>query len=55
MKLRHMFIVAMAFLLCIAAGAAMAEESDFVIEDGVLTKYIGVASHVVIPDGVTAI
>ena len=32
-----------------------AEDSDFVIEDGVLKDYKGTEQHVVIPDGVTEI
>ena len=33
----------------------MSNEMDFVIENGVLKKYVGPGGDVVIPDGVTAI
>ncbi|MBQ1768391.1 MAG: leucine-rich repeat domain-containing protein, partial [Oscillospiraceae bacterium] len=33
----------------------MSNASDFVIENGVLTKYVGPGGDVVIPDGVTSI
>ena len=44
-------------VLCVSLfpGMAWAEDSDFVIEDGVLTKYRGPGGDVVIPDGVTSI
>ena len=38
-----------------AVEAAAASDSDFVIEDGVLTKYNGAGGDVIIPDGVTSI
>ena len=33
----------------------MNNKNDFIIEDGVLVKYLGKASKVVIPSGVTSI
>ena len=33
----------------------MSTTSDFIIENGVLTKYVGLGGDIVIPDGVTAI
>lgn len=39
----------------ISAASAQADESGFVIEDGVLTGYTGTATEIVIPDGVTEI
>lgn len=33
----------------------MSNASDFIIENGVLTKYVGPGGEVVIPDGVTSI
>ena len=33
----------------------MSNLNDFVIKDGILTKYVGDESNVVIPDGVTSI
>ncbi|MCL2694412.1 MAG: leucine-rich repeat domain-containing protein [Oscillospiraceae bacterium] len=43
---------ALAFMLVPAVNAE-ADESDFVIENGVLIEYNGTDTHVVIPDGVT--
>ncbi len=51
-------IILMCFLLFFCLGAGKKEEtgnSDFVIENGVLTEYKGEAEEVVIPDGVTEI
>ncbi len=45
-------LLALALLLTVPAGAA---ETDFEIEDGLLTAYTGSGGEVVIPDGVTAI
>ena len=46
-------------LLCMALsllpGTAAADDSDFVIEDGVLVHYIGPGGDVVIPNGITSI
>ncbi|MCI9082639.1 MAG: leucine-rich repeat domain-containing protein, partial [Lachnospiraceae bacterium] len=35
--------------------SAQADDDGFVIEDGVLTKYTGTDTEVVVPDGVTSI
>lgn len=46
------------FLCCIGVNtvaAAAAEESDFVIKNGVLKEYKGSSEHIVVPDGVTVI
>ena len=47
----------LALVLCLGLipTAAVAAEDDFVIENGVLTKYTGPGGDVVIPDGVTEI
>jgi len=47
----------LALVMCLALlpTAALAADSDFTIEDGVLTKYNGPGGDVVIPSGVTAI
>ena len=45
-------LVACMLLLC---ASALAEESDFTIQDGVLTYYNGTDTEVVVPDGVTSI
>ena len=52
------FVVVFAMALSAAASMPMdvfAANSDFVIEDGVLTEYKGSGGDVVIPDGVTCI
>lgn len=52
-------ILAFVLALCLGLGlfptTALAAESDFVIENGVLTDYRGPGGNVVIPSGVTAI
>lgn len=59
MKRRYFYIfgiLALFFCLsCIDRKQAMAQESDFVIEDGVLLKYTGSSNTVVIPDSVKEI
>ena len=58
---RHMKKKLLAMLLAavmavsLLSGTAWAAETDFVIENGVLTKYNGPGGDVVIPDGVTTI
>ena len=47
--------LALIFCLGLLPVAASAADSDFVIENGVLTKYNGPGGDVVIPDGVTEI
>lgn len=42
-------------VLALMPGTAFAADSDFVIEDGVLTEYNGPGGDVVIPDSVTSI
>ncbi len=42
-------------LLACVRNEAKAESNDFIIEDGVLIKYLGDSSNVTVPDGVTAI
>ena len=52
------FLAILLLFLMILTAAGCSSESkpeDFVIEDGVVTEYIGRAKDVVIPDGVTAI
>lgn len=39
----------------VSTASAQADESGFVIEDGLLTGYTGTATEIVIPDGVTEI
>ena len=50
----------LALVMCLSLGLSLtvpasAANSDFVIENGVLTKYNGPGGDVVIPDGVTKI
>lgn len=53
---KKLFSLVLAFALCLGlAVPAMAADSDFVIENGVLTKYNGSAASVTIPSGVTKI
>ena len=49
------FIVALALCISLTPVAAAQAADEFVIHDGVLTKYTGVGGAVVIPDGVTRI
>ena len=42
-------------VLALLPGAAWAANSDFVIEDGMLVKYVGPGGEVTIPDGVTEV
>ena len=55
--MKRIILCVMMVVLCLfAVGTACAvDESDFTIENGVLTKYNGTATEVVIPDGVTSI
>ena len=52
-------VLSILLALCLLVGAlpvfTFAAEDDFVIEDGVLTKYNGPGGDVVVPDGVTSI
>ncbi len=52
-------VLSVLLALCLVIGAvpvfAFAADEDFVIEDGVLTKYNGPGGDVVVPDGVTSI
>lgn len=48
-------LLALALCLSMMPAAVFAEEGDFVIEDGVLTKYTGSGGAVTIPSGVTSI
>lgn len=52
-------VLSVLLALCLLLGAvptlAFAADSDFVIEDGVLTEYNGPGGEVVVPDGVTVI
>lgn len=50
-----MFIVTLVMCLGLCAVTALADNSDFVIEDGVLVEYTGKGGDVVIPDGVVEI
>ena len=53
---KRLFSLALALALCLGLTVpAMAADSDFVIENGVLTKYNGSAASVTIPSGVTKI
>ena len=49
------FALAVVMCLALLPSAALAADSDFVIENDVLTRYNGSGGHVVIPDGVTEI
>lgn len=49
-------LLALGMMLCLLPGVALAVDSDFEIENGiVLTKYNGPGGNVIIPDGVIAI
>lgn len=48
-------LLAMVLCLTLLPTAALADDSDFVIVDGVLEEYIGSGGEVIIPDGVTCI
>lgn len=48
-------LLVMCMVLALIPATAWAAESDFIIEDGVLTKYNGPGGNVIIPDGVTVI
>ena len=48
-------LLAVALCFGLAPMPALAADSDFTIENGVLTKYNGPGGDVVIPDGVTSI
>ncbi|MDR1642325.1 MAG: leucine-rich repeat protein [Clostridiales bacterium] len=50
-----LFALSLAFLLASFPTPAIADESDFVIEDGVLTEYRGNGGIVAIPEGVKRI
>lgn len=53
---KRLFSVVLALALCMGlAVPAFAAEPEFVIENGVLTKYNGPGGNVAIPDGVTGI
>lgn len=53
---KKLLSLVLALILCLALAApAFAADSDFVIENGVLTKYNGPGGDVVIPDSVTRI
>lgn len=53
---KQLLSLCLALLLCLAlAGPVSAEDSAFVVENGVLTQYKGRGGDVVLPDGVTAI
>ena len=53
---KRILSLALALVLCLGlAVPGLAAESDFTIENGVLTNYNGPGGDVVIPDGVTAI
>lgn len=54
--MKKLLILALIIVLCLSlASIALAVESDFIIEDGVLTEYTGPGGYVVIPEGVTKI
>lgn len=55
MKRLICLILSLALCLGLLTSTAWAAESEFVIEDGVLTNYHGPGGDVVIPEGVTAI
>ena len=48
-------VLALVLMLALVPVPALAADSDFVIEDGVLTKYKGSGGDVTVPDGVTGI
>lgn len=52
-------ILSMVLVLCLIVGfcpsLAFADEDDFIIENGILSKYNGPGGDVIIPDGVTRI
>ena len=48
-------VLALVLVLALLPGAALAADPEFVIEDGVLTKYNGSGGDVTIPEGVTGI
>lgn len=50
-----MLALALALCLCLVLASALAADSDFVIENGVLTQYNGSGGNVVILNGVTSI
>ena len=53
---KHILSLALALILCLGVAApALAANSDFAIENGVLTKYTGPGGAVTIPDSVTSI
>lgn len=54
---KSVFTLALALVMCLglAPTAAMAAEDDFVIENGVLTRYWGPGGDLAVPDGVTEI
>ena len=54
--MKRIILCMMVGILCfLAMGTAGAEDSDFQIENGVLKKYKGHDTEVIIPDGVTSI
>lgn len=48
-------LLALVLVVSVLPGAALAADSDFVIEDGVLTRYYGSGGDVTIPNSVTSI
>ena len=56
MKKRSLAVLlALAMVLALLPTAALAAESDFTIENGILTKYNGPGGDVVVPEGITGI
>lgn len=55
-KTKALIMVFCAIVICMfVQGQAKADDGDFEIKDGVLVKYNGNDSNVIIPDGVTEI
>ena len=55
MKFGRLFIAVIAAMLLMIGGTAMAGESEFFIENGILKAYYGSDDYVKVPDGVTEI
>ena len=50
---KRLWALGIVFILCLSLTVpAFAANSDFIIENGVLTKYVGPGGNVIIPDGV---
>ena len=57
-KIRRFLAIILVQVMCISVLMGipvMAADSDFIIENGILTQYVGSGGDVIIPDGVTEI